>query len=131
MDLMEIKQIEDKKFSIQVRSHKIVVDMRKEDGGQDSGMNPIELLTGALGACMGMTIQIYCKMHNVPCEGIVVNAVPAMALNPKRVENIAVDIALPPGFPSEKKESIFRIVNSCPVHHAFTHPPQIDVDVVS
>ncbi len=44
MDLMEIKQTQGKAFSIEIRDHKVITDMHKEDGGGDIGMNPLELM---------------------------------------------------------------------------------------
>ncbi|MFH1726533.1 MAG: OsmC family protein [Elusimicrobiota bacterium] len=130
MDLMTISQVEDKKFSIELRSHKIESDMHADEGGKDAGMNPIELLVGSLGACIGMTIKFYCDSHKIPCEGLVVNAVPTLAAKPKRVENIAIDISLPEGFPEDRKESILRVAEKCPVHNALKHAPAIDIDIV-
>ncbi|MBF0105168.1 MAG: OsmC family peroxiredoxin, partial [Deltaproteobacteria bacterium] len=51
MDLMTIEQQKNKHFTIQLRHHTLSSDMHKEDGGEDTGMNPIELLVGYLGAC--------------------------------------------------------------------------------
>ncbi|MBI4677174.1 MAG: OsmC family protein [Elusimicrobia bacterium] len=129
MDLMEIKQAKGMKFSIRLRGHVLGTDMHKEDGGDDAGMNPIELLVGALAACIGTTIHIYCKMHQLPAEGIVVNAVPTLASDPKRIQTITLDITLPEGFPQEKRESILRVAHKCPVHKAFETPPEIDIEL--
>lgn len=127
MDLLEVTQKKDFKFTIKVRDHVVEADMRKEDGGEDTGPNPIELLVGALSACIGMTIRVYCKMHNLPAEGIVVNAVPTLEA-PKRLKNVAIDIALPEGFPEDKRDSVMRVAHKCPVHKALTDPPGIDMD---
>lgn len=129
MDLMKINQIKGNKFSIEVRNHKINLDMHKDDGGEDTGMNPIELMVGALGACIGMTINIYCAMKKIPSEGIAVNAVPTLASDPKRIKNITIDITLPEGFPEDRKEAILKVAHKCPVYNTLKDLPEIDIDI--
>lgn len=45
--------------SIEVRHHAVVSDEGTEVGGEDRGPNPAELLLGALGACVAMTLKMY------------------------------------------------------------------------
>ena len=45
--------------NIVVRHHRVVCDEGAEVGGADSGPNPTELLLGALGACVAMTLKMY------------------------------------------------------------------------
>lgn len=45
--------------SIVVRHHRVIADEGVELGGTDSGPNPAELLLGALGSCVAMTLQMY------------------------------------------------------------------------
>ena len=129
MDLIEATQTKGREFRIRVRDHAIVADMNKADGGEDGGMSPVELLVGAMAACMGMTIQIYCAAHDLPSEGIEVSAVPALATNPKRLENVALDITLPDGFPDDRRGAVLNALKTCIIHRAFTNPPEIDAEL--
>jgi putative redox protein len=129
MDLIKVTQVKGTQFTIEVRSHKIGADMHREDGGNDSAMNPVELLVGALCACIGMMTNIYCAKHDLPSEGIAIDAVPTLASDPKRIQNIAIDITLPEGFPEEKKEAILRTAAACHVHHALVQGTEIDIDI--
>ena len=45
--------------SIHVRHHRVVCDEAPDMGGADAGPNPSELLLGALGSCVAMTLQMY------------------------------------------------------------------------
>ncbi|MBF0105169.1 MAG: hypothetical protein HQM16_07565, partial [Deltaproteobacteria bacterium] len=67
---------------------------------------------------------------NISSEGIVTNAVPTLATNPKRLQNVAIDITLPEGFPPDKKDAIIKVAHACPVHHTLMNPPEIDIDIV-
>jgi putative redox protein len=51
--MMEVKitHLDQVKFSIQSRSHTILCDQPAENGGEDSGMTPSELLLASLGSC--------------------------------------------------------------------------------
>ena len=129
MDLMTIRQLEGKRFSVEIRNHRLESDMHKEDGGEDCGMSPAELLVGSLGACIGMMVKAYCDMHGLPSEGISVDAVPTLATGPTRIGNVAIDVTLPSGFPEDKKESVLRFAKHCPVHNTLLHPPEIDMDI--
>jgi putative redox protein len=45
--------------NIQVRHHAVVCDEGADVGGEDRGPNPTEMLLGALGACVAMTLRMY------------------------------------------------------------------------
>lgn len=54
-----VKLIWKKGFQFEVEDehqHKIIVDTFKDTGGSDTGFRPMDLLLGALGACMAMDI---------------------------------------------------------------------------
>ncbi len=129
MDLMTISQVKGKRFSIEIRNHRIDSDMHKEDGGEDGGMSPAELLVGALGACIGMMVKTYCDRHELPSDGISIAAVPTLATAPNRIGNVAIDVTLPPGFPEDKKESVLTFAKHCPVHNTLLNPPELDMDI--
>jgi uncharacterized OsmC-like protein len=51
--MMEVKitHLDQVKFSIQSRSHTILCDQPAENGGEDFGMTPPELLLASSGSC--------------------------------------------------------------------------------
>jgi uncharacterized OsmC-like protein len=46
---------------VESRGHKITLDEPAGLGGTDTGMNPMELLLGALGGCQAITAEIFAK----------------------------------------------------------------------
>lgn len=52
------------------RNHRILVDEPAELGGTDKGMNPVELLLSALGACQSIVIQTYAKQFDIDLEDL-------------------------------------------------------------
>jgi uncharacterized OsmC-like protein len=129
MDLITVAQKGQQEFAIQVRTHAVTSDMAVSEGGQDRGPHPVELLVGALGACIGKTIARYCQTIQCPAEGIVLYLTYQFADSPRRVKNIVIDLELPEGFPAERKEAIRNIAHSCPVHNTLKNPPEIDLEV--
>lgn len=47
------------------REHQILLDEPKELGGTDTGMNPVEAVLSALGACKCIVARCFAKAHGV------------------------------------------------------------------
>jgi putative redox protein len=64
---MEVKvtHLNHMKFVIQSRSHSIICDQPMENGGEDSGMTPPELLLASLGSCAEFYALQYLKTRNL------------------------------------------------------------------
>jgi putative redox protein len=50
--------------------HELIADAAEVDGGEQAGPTPYELLIGALGACMVITIEMYARRKSWPLEGV-------------------------------------------------------------
>ena len=72
---MEVKitHLDRVKFAIQARSHTIVCDQPAENGGEDSGMTPPELLLASLGSCAAFYAVQYLKTRNLAESGVEVS----------------------------------------------------------
>jgi putative redox protein len=127
MDLMSIEQIQDMAFSVQIRNHEMISDMPPEEGGKDLGLRPAELVVGALGACIGMSIARYCQTLDCSTEGLAIYLTYQMADDPKRVKSIVADVELPDAFPENRKEALRRVIEACSVHGTLKTIPDIDI----
>lgn len=50
------------------RNFEVTIDEPKELGGTDTGMNPVELVLVALGACQSIVARIYADRFNINLE---------------------------------------------------------------
>jgi uncharacterized OsmC-like protein len=129
MDLITVTRKAGQEFSLQVRDHEVNSDMSEKDGGRDAGPSPVELLAGALGACIAMMAQTYCDRHGYTDGDVGVSLTLELADSPKRVGAIVVDVELPNGLPEDKKDAVKRMIERCPVHETLRNPPRLDIDI--
>jgi|SRR5690625_2520196 len=50
---------------VNARDFEVTIDEPKDLGGTDTGMNPVELLLGALGACQAIVAAVYAKKFEI------------------------------------------------------------------
>ncbi len=66
---VNISHLDQAKFSIQSRSHTIFCDQPAENGGEDSGMTPPELMLASLGSCAAFYAVEYMRIRNLAQRG--------------------------------------------------------------
>jgi uncharacterized OsmC-like protein len=129
MDLISVEQKDSQEFTVSIRKHQFTSDMSLEDGGQDAGPSPTELVVGAFGACVGMVVARYCETIQCPTEGLEVYLTYQLADQPKRIEAIVVDLELPPSFPEDRLDAVQKVIQACPIHGTLFNPPRIDLSI--
>ena len=130
MDLITVDRETGRQFKVKVRGHEVSSDMSVQDGGQDAGMAPAEMLAGSLGACVAMMVQGYCDARGYTDGDVAVCVTLEMADNPKRVGGFAIDVELPNGIPQDRMDAVRRVAELCPVHETLAHSPRIDIEFV-
>ncbi|MEK3721978.1 OsmC family protein [Paenibacillus sp. FSL H8-0034] len=50
---------------VRSRDFEFIIDEPKSLGGTDTGMNPVEAVLGALGACQSIVARVYAKKFNI------------------------------------------------------------------
>lgn len=56
------------KVECKARNHPILLDEPEELGGTDTGMNPVEAVLSALGACKCIVARCFAKAHKIDLE---------------------------------------------------------------
>jgi putative redox protein len=101
---------------VEVRQHVVTADEPREDGGDDQGPNPQELLAVSLASCTAITIDMYARrkgwdvgLAEVECS----YEEPAHRGDPTRFELV---LRLPASLNDEQRERLRAIAGKCPVH---------------
>ncbi len=115
------------RYDIQSGSHRVVTDQPIEDGGRDAGMSPVELFVGSLASCVGYFVGRFCARHQIPCEGLRIEAAWTMAEGPHRVGRINLAIYLPHRITPEQKERLLKVAQGCTVHQSIAVVPEIAI----
>ena len=72
----------------------LLVDEPPDMGGNDAGMNPVELLLTSLGACQGIVYSLYAHMMGIELDSVIVEL--KGQLDVRGV--FGVDLSVPPGY---------------------------------
>jgi putative redox protein len=132
MDLLSIKHEGGLCFSVQVRGHCFLVDMPKDSKGEDRGPSPADLMTAAMGACMGMHMVLYCQTAGINGQGMEMSLVYNLVEEKgrRRIHVVTGDISLPQD-PGPRKSALLRAAENCIVRNTLMNPPEIDLEITS
>jgi len=131
--MMEVKitQLDKVKFAIHSRSHSIICDQPAENGGEDSGMTPPELLLASLGSCAAFYAVQYLNTRNLAETGVEVTVTAEKLKQPARVGNFRVHVVCPVSLTEEQTEGLMRSVHHCLVHNTLLTPPEIAIELTT
>jgi putative redox protein len=131
MDLISLKHEKGLCFSVRVRGHEFLVDMPKDAKGGNQGPSPADLLSSALGACMGMHMALYCQTAGLSCEGMELNLVYNLVQEKdrKRIGAVTIDVNLPENL-GEREAALLRAAQNCIVRNTLEKGPDIDIAVM-
>lgn len=98
---------------IVVGGHRLRADEERDQGGDDSGAGPHELLLAALGACTAMTLKVYAERKGWPLRNVQVT------LDGAHTEAgfvITRQLSLDGDLDAEQRQRLLEIADKCPVH---------------
>ncbi len=103
------------RHEIDIRDHEMISDEPKDQGGEDSGPNPQELLAASLASCTAITMEMYAERKGWDIGEVVVDVdyEPAQRGSPTKFEMV---VHLPKELPEEQREKLMTIAAKCPVH---------------
>src|SRR5436305_6427253 len=100
---------------VEIRAHHVTADEPEDNGGDDTGPSPQELLAASLAACTAITIEMYAERKGwdrghvkVGCEyEQTERATPT---------TFVVTLQLPSGLSDEQVDRLESVAATCPVH---------------
>ncbi|MBK7320022.1 MAG: OsmC family protein [Anaerolineales bacterium] len=105
------------------RGHTIATDQPPAD----SAPMPFEVFLASIGTCAGIYVLGFCRQRNLPTEGIrIVQRNHANATN-GMVDEIELEIQVPPTFPAQYYDALVRSAELCKVKKTLENPPTFNV----
>jgi uncharacterized OsmC-like protein len=130
MESMTVTWVKGAQLAVDVRRHRLLVDQPADEGGEDQGMTPVELLVASLGSCIGYFAARFCQRHQLPADGLRVMMAWDYAEQPHRVGSMTADVHLPLKLEPAMRARMQKVLEGCTVHHSISIAPKIDVRIV-
>ncbi|QDA59525.1 OsmC family protein [Hymenobacter jejuensis] len=109
--------------------HQLLADEPTDNGGQNAGMAPAELLASSLGACTCITVRMYAARKQWPLRGI--DTTVSFERNAQHVvTHLTRHLRLDGDLSEEQRQRLLQVANACPVHKALTASVAIDTELV-
>lgn len=92
-----------------------------------SAPTPFAHFLASIGTCAGIYVLGFCQQRNLPVDGIrIIERINANPFN-GMVQNIELEIQIPPTFPEKYRDSLIRSAELCAVKKHLENPPTFDV----
>ncbi len=127
---MRVTHRGDDRFAIAVRGHELLVDQPIADGGTDEAPTPTELFVASLASCVAFYARRFLRRHDLPTEGLAVNATYTIAPRPARVGGLQLELCVPPGVPVERRDALLAVASHCTVHNTLVDAPEVAFTMV-
>jgi putative redox protein len=115
------------KFDINVRGHVVRVDQPVKDRGEDTAPTPTELFIASLASCVAFYARRYLARHDLPTDGLAVEATFDMGSKPARVAGIDMRLIVPEGVPADRLDALLAVATHCTVHNTLTSEPDVSI----
>jgi putative redox protein len=96
-------------------------------GGEGSAPTPFAVFLTSIGTCAGIYVLGFLRKRGLPTEGVSLHQ--HMRANPitGMVDEISIDILVPPDFPERYYEALIRTAELCAVKKHFENPPSFNI----
>lgn len=113
------------------RGLQAVSDQPENGGGEDTAMTPTKLFIASLAMCVGVFVLYFAKRHEIPVEGMRIEADHQMADGPRRVAAIQIRVHMPQPVAPRHRAALQRAAEQCVVHNTLRQPPNVTVSMMA
>jgi putative redox protein len=135
MESMSVTWLQGSRLAVEARRHRLLVDQPEEEGGEDLGMTPVELLIASLGSCIGYFAARFCQRHHIPVDGLRVTMGWEYEERPHRVGSMTARVHLPPTVAETlnpaMRTRMQQVLEGCTVHNSIAITPKIGVTITT
>lgn len=120
-----------KRVDVAVGDKVIHTDQPIEHGGDDSAPAPYTLFLASIAACAGVYVLGFCQARGLDSRGV--GLVQRLTVDPvtRQLQEVAIDIEVPPSFPEQYREALVRVASQCTVKKAIAAQPAFTVRTVA
>ncbi len=132
MAVVHAKTLEGLRTQISTRDQTWYADEPLEDGGTNTAPTPMELLRGALGSCIAITVMMYAQRKQWPLLGVEVDIdserfnagdYPAYQGDAQFVHEIRERVILHgPDLTDDQRARLMDVATKCPVRRLIANP---------
>jgi ribosomal protein S12 methylthiotransferase accessory factor len=92
-----------------------------------SAPTPFDLFLSSIGTCAGIYVLGFCQQRGLSTEGI--HIIQHIHFNPATgmIDEIDLDIVIPPTFPEKYRDSLIRSAELCKVKKHLEKPPTFNI----
>ncbi|MGE5250674.1 MAG: OsmC family protein [Bacteroidota bacterium] len=102
-------------------------DLATDQPPDASAPTPFATFLASIGTCAGIYVLGFCQQRNLPTDGIrLVQRVHANPFN-GMVQQIDLEIQVPPTFPEKYRDSLIRSAELCAVKKHLENPPKFAI----
>ncbi|MDP3721041.1 MAG: OsmC family protein [Anaerolineaceae bacterium] len=105
----------------------VMTDQPPMGGGAASAPTPFALFLASLGTCAGIYVLGFCNQRGLPTEGIRIVQRVNTDRSTGKIENIELEIQVPPAFPDKYYSALVRSAEQCKVKQVIENPPTFTV----
>ncbi|HTX78334.1 MAG TPA: OsmC family protein [Longilinea sp.] len=92
-------------------------------GGDNSAPSPFSVFLASIGTCAGIYVLGFCRQRGLPTDGIRVLERVERSRTTGMVENIDLEIQVPPSFPAQYHDALVHTAELCAVKKHLENPP--------
>jgi len=104
-------------------------NMEIETGNDAVTPSPFLLFLTSMGTCAGVYVKSFCRRRGISTEGIRIIQRMKSRIPNGPIEEVELDIQLPPEFPGKYHDAVIRAADQCTVKKHLENPPRFDVHV--
>jgi len=105
----------------------VATDQPPTGGGEGSAPTPFAVFLSSMGTCAGIYVLGFCRQRGLPTDGI--RIVQRIHSNPftGMVNQVDLEIQVPPTFPEKYRPSLVKSAELCAVKKHFEQPPAFEI----